>query len=146
MWPFAICLICMPPALRPVALGLWACISDKSLMAKLQPLHVCIYVCMYVHMYVTIFPDTKCDQICQYHHIVMDTQKDAKVNICMHKLTIKVCIATNSSSICFYPSLFLKPVRNPHVLKWLYMAPFCLTKQITIWESPHDWLVKFAID
>ena len=43
-----ICLICMPPTLGPVALGLWAYISDKSFMPMLQLLHTYMCVCCVV--------------------------------------------------------------------------------------------------
>ena len=42
-WPWGICLICMPKALRPAALGLQTYISGKSQMAMLQLLCITLF-------------------------------------------------------------------------------------------------------
>ena len=66
----------------------------------------------------------KCNQICQnvtqtktHFWPIFDAQ-------CWHKLTIQVQVYTtaNSSSVCFYPGLFMTSTSAGVVFKWLHLA------------------------
>ena len=93
-WALMICLICMPSALGPVAPGLWAYISGKSLVPMLQLSNVCMYVRTYVIVCVCMYV---CMYHLQYENVVSSIPHSLYVFVSLHTVfTVPTHKLTNS--------------------------------------------------